>query len=135
MSQTPVFLTCEHVLAIHRRMIDEFGGAPEVRDPGLLESAVSMPQAKFDGRYLHASLPVMAAAYLFHLCKNHPFLDGSKRTALAAAEVFIEINNHKLAASNAALEKLTWDLAGGAVSKQAATVFFQKHVRKAASSR
>ncbi|MGD9853905.1 MAG: type II toxin-antitoxin system death-on-curing family toxin [Planctomycetaceae bacterium] len=66
------FLTVDDVLQIHRRMIAEFGGTPEVRDVGLLQSAVSMPQARFGGQYLHAGVPEMAAAYLYHICANHP---------------------------------------------------------------
>jgi len=126
---TPVtFLTVEHVLAIHRRMIDEFGGSAEVRDPSLLESAVAMPAAQFGGKYLHYELPAMAAAYLFHLCKNHPFADGNKRTALAAAEVFLRINKCKLPATNEQLEHITLGVANGSVSKDETVAFFQAHV-------
>ena len=82
---SPVFLTVDHVLTIHRRVIDEFGGDPALRDRGLLESAVMMPAAQFGGGYLHDGIPAMAAGYLFHICKNHSFVDGNKRTALATA--------------------------------------------------
>ena len=128
------FLTVEQVLAIHGLMIEEFGGAPEVRDHGLLESAVCMPQAKFGGRYLHKGLPAMAAAYFFHLCKNHPFIDGNKRTALTAAEVFIELNKRRLAATNEQLEKLTLGVADSSIDKETITKFFKKHVRHSSST-
>jgi death-on-curing protein len=121
------FLSVEQVLDLHRRMIDEFGGSVELRDRGLLESAVAMPMARFGGQYLHDGLPAMAAAYLFHLCKNHPFVDGNKRTALAAANLFVLANGATLAASNAELEELTLGVASGTLSKDDVVVFFQGH--------
>ena len=127
MTDEPVFLGVEHVLSIHRRMIHEFGGAPEVRDKGLLESAVMMPAAQFEGRFLHDGVPEMAAAYLFHLCLNHPFVDGNKRTALAAAEVFLMLNDMRLAAGNREVERLTMGLTGGRISKDETIAFFRKH--------
>jgi death-on-curing protein len=128
MSELPFFLTLDHVLAIHQRMIAEFGGDPEVRDYGLLESAVAMPSAAFGGEFLHDGVPAMAAAYLFHICKNHAFVDGNKRTAVASAEVFILLNGMLLNASNKELEKLTLEVAQGKVSKDEAIAFFRKHV-------
>ena len=70
-AQAPLFLTVDHVLAVHRRLVQEFGGVAEVRDYGLLESAVMMPAAQFGGEFLHDDVPAMAAAYLFHICRNH----------------------------------------------------------------
>lgn len=127
MRAAPTFLTVEHVLAIHSRMIREFGGDPTVRDHGLLESAVMMPAAKFGGRFLHDGMPAMAAACLFHLCKNHPFVDGNKRTALASAEVFLILNGMRLSATNEQLEELTLGVAEGRVSKQELVNFFRRH--------
>ena len=126
MSDFPIFLTVDHVLAIHRRMIDEFGGVPEVRDYGLLESAVAMPAARFGGKFLHHGVPAMAAFYLFHICKNHPFFDGNKRTAVVAAEIFVLINGMRLMATNEELEHLTLGMAEGTVSKDEAIAFFRK---------
>ena len=128
MSDSPAFLTVDHVLAIHRRMIEEFGGDLAVRDQGLLESAVTMPAARFGGRLLHDGIPAMAAAYLFHLCKNHAFADGNKRTALASAEIFVFLNDMRLAATDEELEELTLGLAEGAISKDEAITFFRRHV-------
>ena len=88
----PVFLTIEEVLEIHERMLAEFGGLAGVSDQGLLDSALAMPQATFGGEFLHSTIAAMAATYLFHLCSNHAFMDGNKRTALAAAEVFVKRN-------------------------------------------
>ncbi len=120
----------EHVLLIHKRMIKELGSASEIRATGLLESAVKMPSAQFDGEFLHETIAVMGAAYLFHLCKNHPFADGNKHTALAAAELFILLNGLELQATNKQLEKLTVGVATGEHSKEHASGFFSDHVVK-----
>ncbi len=74
------FLTLDEVIEIHRDMIERYGGSFGIRDEGLLESAVAMPQAGFGEQYLHADVFEMAAAYLFHIVRNHPFVDGNKRT-------------------------------------------------------
>lgn len=128
MSDDPLFLTIDEVLAIQERMIHEFGGIPEVRDYGLLESAVAMPAARFGGKYLHDGIAAMAAAYLFHICKNHAFLDGNKRTAVAAAEIFLLLNKMRLMASDNALEQLTLGVADSTLTKDEAIAFFMEHV-------
>jgi death-on-curing protein len=132
---TPFFLTIDHALAIHRRVIAEFGGDSSIRDAGLLESAVMLPAAQFSGRFLHDGIPAMAAAYLFHVCRNHPFLDGNKRTALAAAEVFLLLNAHTLDATNYDLESLTVGVAAGIRSKEEVTAFFRQHAAPGADPR
>ncbi len=113
-----VFLSVGHVRAIHARMIAEFGGDASVRDEGLLASAVAMPTAQFEGEYLHNGLAEMAGAYLYHLCRNHPFVDGNKRTALAAADIFLRLNNARLKATNRELEKITLAVADGSLGKK-----------------
>ncbi len=131
MTEDPIFLTVAHVLAIHARVIEEFGGDAALLDRGLLESAAAMPAARFAGKLLHPDLPAMAAAYLFHLCQNHPFADGNKRTALAAAEVFLLLNGHQLKAANRDVERLVLGVAAGKLTKDDLTAFFQEHVVKA----
>jgi death-on-curing protein len=84
------FLSLENVLALHEMQIERYGGATGIRDQGLLESAVGMPQASFGGEFVHHGLYEMAAAYAFHIAENQPFIDGNKRTALAAALVFLD---------------------------------------------
>jgi death-on-curing protein len=128
MTEEPVFLTVEHVLATHERVVSEFGGDLTVRDYGLLESAVMMPAARYGGELLHPDLPAMAAAYLFHLCRNHPFADGNKRTALAAAEVFLLLNNHQLTATSREVERLVLRIARGDLPKDEVTAFFRRHL-------
>jgi death on curing protein len=92
MNPEPEFLTVEDVLQIHNEQITAYGGATGIRDRGLLESAVAMPQASFGEAYLHEDLAHMAAAYAFHIAQNQPFLDGNKRTGLVAALVFLDLN-------------------------------------------
>ena len=82
------FLRLDEVLALHVDQVARYGGKEGVRDLGLLESAVAVPEASFGGDFLHATLPEMAAAYLFHLAQNHAFVDGSKRVAAAAMFMF-----------------------------------------------
>jgi death on curing protein len=127
---SPAFLSVEHVLAIHRRMIDEFGGDSGARDHGLLESAVMMPRVSFGGRFLHKSVAAMAAAYLFHLCKNHPFIDGNKRTALGAVEVFLALNGFKFEATDSECVEWTLDVVKGVMDKgQLTRLFYQRVTR------
>ena len=80
----PLFLDLDFVLRIHLSLIERYGGEPGVRDIGLLHSAIAMPQASFGGEFLHEDLFEKAAAYLFHIVQNHPFMDGNKRTGAAA---------------------------------------------------
>lgn len=131
MTEEPIFLTVGQVLAIHDRVIGEFGGDAAILDRGLLESAVAMPAARYGGAFLHPDLPTMASAYLFHLCRNHPFADGNKRTALTSAEVFLILNDHRLKATNRDVERLVLGIAEGRLSKDDATAFLRKHVAEA----
>ena len=125
-----VFLSVDDVLAIHRRVIEEFGGDFGLRDRGLLESAVAMPQSTFGGEDLHASLAEKAAAYHYHLCTNHAFIDGNKRVAVTAAEVFLLINGLELTVSDDEVEELTFGVAGGRLSKENVTEFFNRFVKE-----
>lgn len=86
------FLNLKDVLLLHTLQLQGYGGATGIRDQGLLESAVNMPQASFGGQYVHNDIYEMAAAYAFHIAENQPFIDGNKRTALAAALVFLDLN-------------------------------------------
>jgi len=92
----PQFLTVEDVLLIHDEQLEAYGGIRGIRDKGLLESAVMMPQASFGGEYLHNGLFEMAAAYGFHIAENQPFLDGNKRAALVSALVFLDLNDFEI---------------------------------------
>lgn len=89
------YLTPQKVLAIHDQVVKRTGGSHGIRDLGLLESAVYRPQATFGGMDLYKSIFDKAAALLQSLLKNHPFLDGNKRTALTSAGTFLKINGYK----------------------------------------
>ena len=92
MTDQPIFLTLADVLEIHLYQLVHFGGTSGIRDLNLLKSAVAMPQMSFGDVMLHKDIYEMAAAYLFHLVENHPFLDGNKRTGAMAAIVFLDVN-------------------------------------------
>ena len=92
-------------MEIHRDQIDRYGGSPGIRDIKLLESAVATPAAGFGEDYLHTNIYEMAAAYLFHIIRNHPFTDGNKRTGAVAAIVFLMMNGIELHAGEDGLEK------------------------------
>lgn len=90
------YLTPQQVLAIHYQAVEKFGGSHGVRDIGLIESAVARPQASFGGQDLYKSVFAKAAALLQSLLKNHPFVDGNKRTAFVSAGIFLRLNGYKL---------------------------------------
>ena len=112
------FLTVEVVLALHQRQLERFGGGAGLRDRGLLESAVAQPQASFGGTYAHEGLFAMAAAYLFHIVSNHPFVDGNKRTGLLTAQVFLAVNGVTLDHDSEAFYALTMGVAEGRIDKR-----------------
>ncbi len=91
-SDEPLFLDVEDIIEIHTTQLEVYGGSAGLRDRGLLESAVAQPQTSFDGEFVHDGLFAMAAAYLFHIVSNHPFVDGNKRAGMLAAVVFLDVN-------------------------------------------
>ncbi len=125
----PIFLTLDEVLALHRDQILRYGGISGIRDQGLLSSALGTVSATFGGQFLHQSLYEMAAAYLFHIAQNHPFLDGNKRVALATALVFLWMNDVEVEADDADLVDLVLGVAEGKISKSEVAVFLQRHAR------
>jgi death-on-curing protein len=125
----PLFLTLDEVLSLHEDQIDRYGGLGSVRDAGLLESAMGSAAATFGGVFLHETVFEMAAAYLFGLCRNHPFLDGNKRTAVASALTFLEMNGEEISADEDAFFDLVIGVADGRVSKAEVAVFFQEHAK------
>ena len=124
---SPVFLSLDEVIEIHRDMIERYGGSAGIRDMGLLQSAVAMPRAGFGGDFLHADLFEMASAYLFHIVRNHPFTDGNKRVGAAAALVFLELNGVEVKVSNELLAATVLDLAQAKIAKAAIADFLKMH--------
>lgn len=125
----PDFLNLEDIIAMHGEQIERYGGDFGIRDLGLLLSALSQPRAMFSGEFLHWDLQTMAAAYLFHLCQNHPFVDGNKRIGLEAALVFLAINGCKLDAPPESTERMVNRVAQGGIAKGDVVAFFLEHVR------
>jgi death-on-curing protein len=123
----PLFLTLDEVLGIHADQIRRYGGRPGLRDLGLLQSALAMPETTFGGEFLHGTVFEMAAAYLFHLARNHPFVDGNKRAALMSALVFLGLNGQRLDAESGALYELVDGVAAGSVDKAEVSVFFRRN--------
>lgn len=123
----PLFLTLERVLELQRRSIEQYGGLHGIRDRGLLESALAMPQTGFGGQYAHSTLYEMAAAYLFHLTKNHPFLDGNKRIGFAAAVVFLHMNGYRFEDIEEDAEALVLRVATGQSDKADIAAYIRNH--------
>jgi death-on-curing protein len=121
-----VFLDVAEVLAIHASQIELFGGEHSVRDIALLESAVAMPQAGFGTEYLHKDIYEMAAAYLFHIVQNHPFIDGNKRTGAAAALVFLATNGVLLNSNQDEFEQMVLEVAKGHFQKPEIAAYFRE---------
>ena len=124
MSATPddcFHLTVEIVLEIHCEAIAGFGGAIGIREPALLESAVAAPQASWGGESPYADLVEIAAAYLFYLCRNHPFVDGNKRVALGSCLVFLKLNGIEPTPDGPEWEALTLDVAASRIDRDEAT--------------
>jgi len=115
----PLFLDVEDVLEIHALQLEVFGGGAGLRDRGLLESAVAQPQMWLGGGFAHAGPFAMAAAYLFHIVSNHPFVDGNKRAGMLAAVVFLDLNGISLDQPTDALYELTVGVAEGRLDKAA----------------
>jgi death on curing protein len=123
-SATPddcVHLSIDIVREIQAEVIKQFGGVNGVRDENLLASAVLTPQSSFGGKSPYADIIEIAAAYLFYICKNHPFVDGNKRTALMAAIVFLRINGIEPLPDNAEWEKLMLDVAASKIDRATTT--------------
>lgn len=114
----PRFLTLLEVLTLHETAIDEHGGSHGIRDQGLLESALAMPRQGFGDQYANEFPFGMAAAYAFHICKNHPFVDGNKRTAFAAMVVFLRMNGWSLTADEEAAASRIIEMATDVMDKE-----------------
>ena len=125
----PVFLELGEVVLIHRDQIERYGGAGGISDLSLLESALAMPAAGVGDAYFHEDLFEMAAAYLFHLVQNHPFVDGNKRVGAVAAFVFLALNGIDLDAPEDAFEDLVMGVASSRVTKSEVAEFLRRHGR------
>jgi death on curing protein len=115
------YFDLKDVLRLHELSLEEFGGAAGLRDQGLLESALAMPQASFGGQEFHSTLEAKAAAYLFHISQAHAFIDGNKRTAMACALGFIRLNGRDFKATDKKLIEIGLGVAAGQITKEELT--------------
>jgi death-on-curing protein len=125
----PVFLSLDEILEIHEQQIERYGGSVGLRDAAGLESAAATPQATFGGEFLHTSIPTMAAAYLFHLCQNHAFIDGNKRVGANAAITFLLMNNWDASFDEDELVNLVLSVASAGLSKLRLIEIFESRCR------
>lgn len=123
----PRFLTVDDVLIFHQDQITRYGGSDGLRDRGGLESAISQPEASFGGQRLHGDLFEMAAAYLFHIVMNHPFVDGNKRVGTVAALAFLFLNNYDLNATQDELVDLILSVTSGETTKAQVAIFLREN--------
>jgi death-on-curing protein len=120
-----IFLRTDEVIAIHREVIERFGGSHGLRDRGLLESALAAAENRY--LYENISVAIAGATYAFHLAKAHAFVDGNKRIAAAASEIFIMSNGQRLQATNDQIVKLILGIASGLLSRSDAEEFYESH--------
>ena len=125
----PVFLGLDEVIEIHHDQIKRYGGHPGILDVGILKSAIAMPSATFDGNYLHTDIFEMAAAYLFHIVRNHPFIDGNKRTGAVASIVFLMMNGIDFHADENDFEEIVIRTAEGKIDKATMARFFESNAQ------
>ncbi|MBR5080344.1 MAG: type II toxin-antitoxin system death-on-curing family toxin [Victivallales bacterium] len=123
----PIFLTLPEVNEIHVYQLEHFGGSSGVRDINLLKSAVAMPEMSFGGVMLHKDIYEMAAAYLFHIAENHPFIDGNKRTGAMTSVVFLDINGIDFNSSDEDFTQMVLAVASGNMQKGEIAAFFRSH--------
>ena len=128
----PIWISEPLALAIHKRQLAEHGGLDGVRDPGLLQSALARPRHLFAYTDPTPDIPVLAAAYAFGVARNHPFIDGNKRTAAVVCEAFLELNGVTLEATDAELYPVFLDLAAGTLSEDELATWLAAHTRRRA---
>ena len=122
------YLTLNEVLELHHQLIEQYGGSKGIRDLGALESVLAQPRMTFGGEDLYPTVIEKAAAIGFSLIKNHPFVDGNKRTGHAAMETFLVLNGHEIEATIDEQEKVILQVASGDLDRKAFTNWLQVHV-------
>ncbi len=128
-AREPRWISLDVVLALHDRQLAEHGGGTGIRDAALLESALARPQHLYAYRSEETDLVALAAAYAFGLSRNHPFIDGNKRTAAVVCELFLRVNGYLLLANNAELYPLFIRLAAGDLEEPELTAWLRDHTR------
>jgi death-on-curing protein len=124
------YLTSAEILFIHSAVIEETGGLHGVRDLGLMESAAAQPRQSFAGKDLYPTLEDKAAALLCSLIKNHPFVDGNKRTAVTVMAVFLGMNGHALEVPSGGLVRFALQHASGKADIARTSCWLRAHIKK-----
>ena len=120
------FIPDEIVLLVHADLIRRYGGQTGIRDRGLLSSALVQPQMTGGGKFLHKTIFDKAAAYGFHVCRNHPFVDGNKRVAFVLMDIFLRRNGYELAAYEDEAYVIMMALADGRLTKLQLTAWLKE---------
>lgn len=121
------FIPNDFVLIIHADLLQRYGGQPGLRDRGLLESALAQPKITVGGKFAHKTIFEKAAAYGFHLCKNHPFVDGNKRVAFVLMDLFLQKNDWEIVTDEEEAYSMMMDLASGRFTKTQLASWLKKH--------
>lgn len=132
MTPDPLFLTLAEIVDIHADQIERYGGSSGIRDVTLLDSAIAIPQAGFGDQYLHQDIFQMAAAYLYHIVQNHPFVDGNKRAAFLAVGLFLGLNDFRLAADQVDAARNMLALAAGEINEEQFATWVRAHMKRGA---
>lgn len=123
-----IFIPKDIVLFFQEQLIQTYGGTSGIRDEGLLESALEQPKVTFEGKYLHGTLTKMAAVYGYHLCSNHPFIDGNKRIAFVAMDIFLRRNGFEIIATEKEAYKMMMELSSGKLLKEGLTNWLENNI-------
>jgi len=124
------FIPADFVVQIHQDLLERYGGRPWIRDRNLLAPALAQPRMTVGRKMVHRTLFEKAAAYGFHICRNHPFVDGNKRVALVLMDIFLDRNGWTLSASEQEAYSMMMDLATGKTTKPRLAVWVKQHSRK-----
>jgi len=124
------FIPTELVLTIHADLLQRYGGQRGLRDRGLLESALAQPKMTFSGKEVHKTVFDKAAAYGFHVCSNHPFIDGNKRVAFVLMDIFLQRNGWEIQASEEEAYAMMVSLASGKLSKAQLSSWLKNHTAR-----
>jgi death-on-curing protein len=121
------FIPNRIVSIIHSDLLQRYGGRPGLRDPGLLDSALAQPRMTVGGKFVHKTLFDKAAAYGFHVCKNHPFVDGNKRVAFVLMDIFLQKNGWEVTSNEEDAYSMMISLASGRLSKARLSKWLREH--------
>ncbi len=121
------FIPNRIVSTIHSDLLQRYGGRPGLRDPGLLDSALAQPKTTVGGKFVHKTLFDKAAAYGFHVCKNHPFVDGNKRVAFVLMDIFLQKNGWEITSNEEEAYSMMISLASGRLSKAHLSKWLKEH--------